>query len=244
MTNLESSAPSPTEIVNCLKQEMKLREVCRRIWCKKIVAHAAQGKSLTVTSEEIQQETENQRRAQRLEKASDTLAWLEEHMITEDDWEAGIYDYLLAKKLAKALFEKDVEKYFAENKLNYEQFRLYQIVVTDEKMAQELFYQIEEEEISFYEAAHRYDIDTKRKYRCGFEGKLYRWSLKPDISAIVFGASPGEVIGPLKTEQGYHLFIIEEFIPAQLTPERRQEIINKMFEEWLSSELGYMFHNQ
>ena len=48
---------------------------------------------------------------------------------------------------------------------------------------------------------------------------------------------------PIKTELGYHLFLVEEFIPAELTPEREKEIKQKMFQQWLGSELNYMLHS-
>jgi parvulin-like peptidyl-prolyl isomerase len=244
MANLLEVSPAPEEIVDFLKREIGLKEVCQKIWYQKIIEQAAQERGITITASEIQDEADRLRRENRLEKAADTLAWLTDQMIGAQDWEAGIRDRLLAKKLAEHLFNKDVEKYFAQNKLDFEQFVLYQIVVPYEKLSQELFYKIEEEEISFYEAAHLYDIDQQRRYLCGYEGKVYRWSLKPDIAAVVFSAPVGELIGPLKTDLGYHLFMIEELIQAELTPERRQEIINKLFKDWLQAELNYWLHNR
>lgn len=38
------------------------------------------------------------RREKRLEKATDTLAWLTDEMITPKDWEAGIYARLVFKQ--------------------------------------------------------------------------------------------------------------------------------------------------
>jgi len=75
---------------------------------------------------------------------------------------------------------------------------LYQIVVPFERVAQQLFYQIEEQEISFYEAAHLYDIDEKRRHQCGFERKLYRRSLNPNIATILSRARLKEVLGYYK----------------------------------------------
>lgn len=49
-------------------------------------------------------------------------------------------------------------------------------------------------------------------------------------------------MGPLKTVQGYHLLRVEEFISAELTPQRYQELLDKMFQEWLDAELTYMLH--
>ncbi|MDJ0577443.1 MAG: peptidylprolyl isomerase [Xenococcaceae cyanobacterium MO_234.B1] len=234
----------PEEIVDFLKQEMRLKEVCQKILYQQIIERVAQEKKIIVTSEEIQAEADKTRQEKRLEKASDAIAWLTDQIVTADDWEKEIHARLLTQKLAHHLFDKEVEKFFAQNRLDFDQFILYQIVVSNERLAQELFYQLEEEEISFYEAAHLYDLDEKRRYLCGYEGKLYRRSLKPDIAAVVFGAAEREIVGPLKTEQGYHLFMIQEFIEAELTPQKRQEIIDNLFKEWLVSELNYLIHNQ
>lgn len=244
MINISGVSVEPDEIINFLKRDIRLKEAYQKILYQKIIDKAAQERGVTVTPEEIQAEAEQERREKRLEKASDTLAWLADQMITPDDWEVGIHERLLYKKLAKFLFSKEVEKFFDQNRLNFEQVLLYQIIVADGKLAQELFYQIEEREISFYQAAHIYDIDEKRRHQCGFEGKLFRWNLKPDIAAVIFGAKIGEVLEPLKTDLGYHLVMIEEFIPAELTPQRYQEILDNIFKEWLASELNYMIHNQ
>ena len=36
--------------------------------------------------------------------------------------------------------------------------------------------------------------------------------------------------------------MVEEFIAAELTPETRQQILDKLFQEWLESELNYLIH--
>lgn len=232
------------EILNFLKKNFQLKEIYHSILSQKIINQVAEEKGLTVSAEEIQAEADQQRLAKRLEKASDTIAWLGEQMITAEDWEAGICDRLLAKKLAKFLFHKEVEKFFAQNKVNFDQILLYQIIVADQKLAQELLYEIEEREISFYDAAHLYDIDERRRQQCGFEGKLYRWNLNPNIAAAVFSKPPGNLIGPLKTALGYHLLMVETFIPAELTPERYEEILDGMFQDWLTNEINYRIYSQ
>jgi parvulin-like peptidyl-prolyl isomerase len=240
--NFSGISINPEEIVDFLKQEMLLKDICQKIVSQKIVAQTAQERNITVTSEEIQAQTNNIRYEQRLEKVSDTLAWLNEQMVTTEDWEIGIRNRLLTQKLAGSLFEGEAEKFFAQNQLDYEQFVLYQIVVPYEQLAWEIFYRIEEEEISFYEAAHLYDIDQRRKNYCGYEGKLYRWNLKPDIAAVVMSQPVGNIIGPIQTDQGYHLLKIAEYIAAQFSATTRQEIVNRLFEEWLEGELNYLLH--
>ena len=144
--------------------------------------------------------------------------------------------------MGRTLFAKEVESFFLKNNQNFEQIIFYQIIVDSQKLAQELYYQIEEGEISFYDAAHLYDIDDKRRQKCGYEGKVYRCSIEADIAAIVFTTIPSQLIGPVKTDQGYHLLMVEEFISAELSPEKYQEILNNMFQQWLAAELDYMLN--
>ncbi|WP_342351259.1 peptidylprolyl isomerase [Planktothrix agardhii] len=243
MVQLSKDSLDNEEIIGFLKQNLEFKQFYQKILFQKVINQVAEERAITVTAEEIQSQANQQRHEKRLEKAADTLAWLADQMITSDDWEAGIREHLLAQKLAESLFAKDVEKYFIQNRLNFEQVSLYQIIVPYERLARELFYQIEEEEISFYHAAHLYDIDPRRREQCGYEGKLYRWGLKADFAAIVFGSNPGEILSPVKTDQGYHLILVEEFIQAELTPQRYQEILQKLFKDWLASELNYRLYN-
>ncbi|MCJ8279719.1 MAG: peptidylprolyl isomerase [Rivularia sp. ALOHA_DT_140] len=231
----------PEEIIKCLKTEIKLKEVCTNILYHKIIEKAAQQKNIAVTTEEIEIEANRQRREKRLEKASDTVEWLEKQMLTPLDWEVGIRNRLLRQKLALVLFGNEVEKFFTQNRSEFEQVILYQFVVSNEKLAQELYYQIEETEISFYQAARFHDIDENRRYKCGYEGKVYRWAIIPEIAPLVFSASLKQLIGPIKTDIGYHLFIVEDYIPAELTPKRYQEILDNMFKQWLDAEVDYVY---
>ena len=179
---------APEEIVNFLKSEVKLKEIFIKILSQRIIEKAAQERNINVTTEEIEIEANRQRREKRLEKASDTVRWLEQQMLAPLDWEVGIRNRLLTQKLASVLFGKEVEQFFLQNRSEFEQVVLYQFVVKHEKLAQELYYQIEEGEISFYQAARLHDIDGNRRYKCGYEGKVYRWAILPEIAVLVFSA--------------------------------------------------------
>lgn len=242
MINQESIAD--IDIINCLKQDVQYKQVWQRILNQKVIEKAAQARGITVSPEEIQAEGDRMRMEKKLYKVSDTIAWLAEQMITVEDLEAGTGGRLLSQKLAEHLFKKEVEKSFAQNRINFDQILLYQIIISESRLAQEIYYQIKEQEISFYDAANSYDIDEKRRQVCGYEGKLYRWSLKPEVAAAVFSVEPGVVISPIKTDQGYHILMVEKFIQAELTEERYQEILNNMFKQWLASEVNYMLYNQ
>ncbi|AFZ46627.1 hypothetical protein Cyast_0651 [Cyanobacterium stanieri PCC 7202] len=231
------------EFIDYLKKNFQLKDISQKIIEQKVVDRKAQELDLVITDDEIQEECDRQRQEKRLEKAADTMAWLTEQMVSVEVWEQAIYDKLLRKKLANELFGEEVKAFFSQNKINFEQVVLYQIIVPYNKLAWEILYQIEEEEMSFYHAAHLYDVDEKRRLNCGYEGKIYRWSLPPDISAKVFSAKEKQPIVPFQTEQGYHILMVENFIEAELTEEICHEILDKMFEQWLMTEISYVLHD-
>lgn len=230
-------ALQPEVIVDFLKREIALKATYQRVLSQQLINETAAAKGITVNADEIQAEADRQRHQKHLESATATFSWLAEQLITPEDWEAGIRDRLLTVKLSESLFAHEVEKYFVEHRLEFEQVLLYQLAVPYFQLAQELLYQIEEKEISFYEAAHLYELDEERRLQCGYVGKLYQWSFTPEIAALLLGANCGEVIGPIQSEESYMLLMVEEFISAKLTPEIHQIILDRLFQEWLEREL-------
>lgn len=232
------------EIVDFLKRNLRLELIYKEILYQKIVDQAAQERSLDVKAEEIQAEIDRICYENRFDHPSKLLAWLTEQMITLSDLEQGISEQLLAQKLARHLFASEVQNLFSQHRSDFEQVLIYRITVPYEHLAYELFYQIEEEEISFFEAAHIYGMDESCRLYCGYEGKQQRRELKPEIAEILFHAQVGEVIGPLKTSDNtYELFWIDDFISPELTPVLFEDILNQMFQEWIEAKLNVYLSN-
>jgi parvulin-like peptidyl-prolyl isomerase len=230
------------DVVHFLKKQFQYRDICRAISSQRLINTVAQSRCLQVSEDEIQQAADTFRHQHSLEQATDTLKWLQEHQVTPDLWEENIHDHLLTQKLSTHLFALEIDRCFAENRANYESAAFYQLVVADKQLAAELFYQIEEAEISFYEAAHLYDIDGQRRQRCGLEGIIPRCKMSPQLAPIIFGAQAQQVTEPLQLEDGYHLIWVEQFLPAALTDEIRQDILQHFFQNWVHSELKHVRH--
>uniref|UniRef100_A0A0C1NAY6 Peptidylprolyl isomerase n=1 Tax=Tolypothrix bouteillei VB521301 TaxID=1479485 RepID=A0A0C1NAY6_9CYAN len=233
------------EIVAYLRKKFKLKEVCQNIIYKKIIQQTAREQGLLVTPAAIQIESERLLRERSLEIGVNGVDWLSEHMLTVKDWETETQESLIEQKVAEFLFSYEIEMFFSQHQADFDQILLYQLIVPYEQLAHELFYQISEQEMSLYEAAHLYDIDERRRNCCGYEGKIYRCNLRPELTDIVFDAGIGELIGPVNTHQGSHLLMVEGFIPSKLTTTIRQHILNQMMVQWLESQLNNMLqHNQ
>jgi parvulin-like peptidyl-prolyl isomerase len=230
------------DVVHYLKKRFQYQSICHAISSTQLINATAKGRGLQVSDLDVQQEADRYRHENGLEHAADTIGWLNQQQVTPEEWEEGIRDRLLADQLSDHLFRRDIERVFAENRSNYERVALYQLVVPYEQLAMELFYQIEESEISFYEAAHLYDIDPNRRRQCGFEGILARWQIEPSLSPIIFGAQIQQVTEPIQRDDGYHLIWVEEFLEAILTEAISKEIMDNFFQDWVLSELNHARH--
>lgn len=240
MVNLEiPSGFNSKEIINFLKKEQILSEIISKILAEQVVKEFAAQKNLSISLEEIQEECRDFRVRHHLETSSDLVGWLVDQGILYEDWEQKICDRLLAKKLAKELFASQVEAYFLAHQREFQEVLLYQIIVPFERVATDLFYQIEEQELSFFEAAHLYDIDQRRRLTCGYSGWVSLAELPAELVEAILNGNVGEIIPPVKTAWGYHLMLVEAVNQLELTPTVQEKILNKLFENWLHLEVQY-----
>ena len=62
---------------------------------------------------------------------------------------------------------------------------------------------------------------------------MIRPALGAEAEPLVFGASPGQVVGPAKTPRGWSIIRVEAISPAQLDDETREQIKDALFHQWL-----------
>jgi parvulin-like peptidyl-prolyl isomerase len=238
MVDLSTLSLENQEIIDFLKRDLRLKAIYQEIIYQKIVNQIAQEQSIRITAEEVQAELDQVRYANRLEHPSQLYAWLAEQMVTLSELEQRLYEQLLTRKLARHLFTEEIRNLFSQQQTDFEQALIYRIVIPYESLAYEIFYQIEEEELSFFEAAHIYDVNETRRLQCGYDGKKQRRELNPELAELLFNAQIGEVIGPIKTSDNtYELFLVDDVISPTLTPVLYETILNQMFQQWIEDRL-------
>ncbi|HEY9602639.1 MAG TPA: peptidylprolyl isomerase [Allocoleopsis sp.] len=225
------------DVIQQIKITCQIPSAIEGIATRKIIASEAEKIGIKVELEELQQSADNLRVINNLRRANETLAWLEKHCLSVDQFEEIAYISVLSSKLAQHLFQDKVEHFFVEHQLDYAQAVMYEVVLDDEDLAMELFYAIAEGETSFYEVAHQYIQDTELRRRGGYRGILNRKELKPEISAAAFAATPPQVLKPIVTSKGAHLILVEELIEPKLDETLRYKIISDLFSEWLKQQL-------
>lgn len=203
----------------------------------KILATVATQAGIEVESAELQQAADNFRLTNNLRQAGDTWAWLQKHYLSLDDFEELVYTNALSGKLAQYLFADKVEPWFYQHQLDYAGVVMYEVVLTDEDLAMELFFALTEGEISFHEVARQYIQEPMLRRAGGYQGIVRRTELKPEISAAVFASTPPEILKPIVTSKQVHLISVEEIIQPQLDDELRLKILSDLFSAWLKQQV-------
>jgi parvulin-like peptidyl-prolyl isomerase len=224
------------DILHQVKLSCKIPSVIEEIVTRKIIANAAAETGIKVEIEELQKAADNIRLMSKLKSADDTWAWLQKHGLSLDNFEELIYTNVISGKLAHHLFADKVEPFFVEHQLDYAGVVMYEIVLDDEDLAIELFYALQEGEMSFPEVAHQYIQDTELRRCGGYRGIVRRREMKPEISAAVFAATPPQILKPIVTSKGVNLIFVEELIPPQLDKTLAYKIGADLFSEWLKQQ--------
>jgi peptidyl-prolyl cis-trans isomerase C len=134
-----------------------------------------------------------------------------------------------------SLSDADLQSIYNANKSDYEQVKAKHILIafkgspaaqqgkpelTDEQAkakAQEIKNQIAAGKLTFEDAAKKNSDDTGSGANGGDLGTFGRGQMVPEFEAAAFQAKPGDVIGPVRTQFGYHVIKVEshEFTPFE-----------------------------
>lgn len=224
------------DIMKQLKLSRRLPKIKQEIITQEIITNKAKAEKIIIGDRELQQAADDFRVKHNLLTTTDTIQWLEENNLDLDDFEAIIYQDLLTDKLGNHLFEDQVEAYFYEHQIDYQQAIIYQIILNDFDLAMELFFGIQEGEFSFWEIARKYIQDPELRRYSGYQGILQRTELKPEIAAAVFAAKPPQILKPISVKKHTYLIFIEEIIQPKLGKKLRVKIRQKLYKQWLDQQ--------
>ena len=229
---------SVEEIIYHLKLSRQIPSILEAIATQKIIDDAAKEAAIEIDITELQQAADNLRLVNNLIKAEDTWTWLEKHHLSLDDFEEIAKTSLLSAKLASHLFLNKVEPFFYAHQLDYAGAVTYEVILDDEDLALELFYALQEGEISFQEVARQYIQDSELRRAGGYQGIRRRSDFRPEIAAAVFAATPPQILKPIITLKGAHIIAVEEIIKPELDEEIRIQVMRNFFANWLQQQIA------
>jgi parvulin-like peptidyl-prolyl isomerase len=228
---------SQSELFHQLKISGKIPEIIHGILQQRVLEQAAKELRIDISDGELQEGADRFRVANKLESANATERWLHDRMLSMDDFEQLVTTNLLTYKVADRLFSEQVAPYFHQNILNYAAAVIYEVVVSDRNLAIELFYAIQEGDMSFADVAKRYGQDAETQRKGGYLGSVPRQKMLPEVSAAVFAAKPPQVIEPILSAKGVYLIWVEEIVAPTLDDSLQEQIRWQLFQEWLQQKI-------
>jgi peptidyl-prolyl cis-trans isomerase C len=117
-------------------------------------------------------------------------------------------DKVLAKNVRPKMSEAAAKRYYTRNRRHYstDKVQVQHILLSDEKTALEILKKAKARGADFQKLAETYSKDPSAKNNRGDIGVITRDS--PFVEAFknaAFAAKKGEIIGPVKTQFGYHV---------------------------------------
>jgi peptidyl-prolyl cis-trans isomerase C len=209
----------------------------------------ARRRGIAVTAAELANSLDEHRRDY---PAGGFEAMLKERGLTLEAWQAELLENLTLDKLIDQLVgehgrigEMEIDAYYAAHRADFDrpaQVRARQIVVADQATGERLLAQLRKG-ASFAELAKRESLSPEAASG-GDLGFFGRDEMPPEFD-VVFSLPVGKVSPLVKSDYGYHLFLVEEKRPAArlnrqeadheirtlLEAERRETI----YREWLQA---------
>jgi parvulin-like peptidyl-prolyl isomerase len=228
---------SHEDILQQIKLSCQLPAAVERVASRKMIVSVAHELGIQVKPEELQQAADQFRICKRLKTAEETWTWLAKYGLTINEFEEIAYINVLSAKLADHLLSDRVESFWTQHQLDYAEAVLYEVVLDDPDLAIELYAELQQGAISFYEIAHQYSQDQELRRSGGYRGIVRHQELPPEVSAVVFATQPPQFLKPIVTAQGVHLIWVEELIQPPLDDGLHAQILAELFSEWLQQRI-------
>ena len=194
--------------------------------------------NITVSDKEVDQEIEKIKKqvgdqarssGQDLSNQEAYEQALKQNNITEEELRDDIRDNLPVQKVQEKVSgnaeptDEEIQKYYEQNKeaqfTTPEQVCVRHILFNkdQEQKAEDVKKQLEDG-ADFAKLAKEYSQDPGSAERGGDLGCLGKGETVPPFEEAAFGAEEGEIVGPVKTQFGYHLLEVTETKPKQTRP--------------------------
>jgi len=164
-------------------------------------------------------------------------AWLERYGMTLDQLQAFATRQVRMAKFKQATWGSQLESYFFNYKSKLDK-AIYSLIRTkDPEVAQELYFRIQAGEQSFAECAREYSQGPEAQTG-GLQGPVELSMPHPALAKMLSVSQPGQLWPPTRLGEWMIIVRLEKFIPAVLDERMRQQLLNNLFETWISQQVS------
>jgi parvulin-like peptidyl-prolyl isomerase len=236
IARIDDEEVSAEDFIKLLKLKGKFDGLIEEIITDKLIVHEAKKQGIAVSLEEVQDRVDELRRVRGLHRAKDTLEFLEHMGVSLDEFETHITEEIYKEKLlAEATSEARVQEYVQLHLPRFDSVEISYILLDSEGKAQEIAACLEDEPDLFEELAREHSIDPETRDRGGAIGRVMRGSLSGEVEAKIFGASAGQIVGPLPANNGllHEIFIVRNKHSATMDERTLKDARKLLYDEWI-----------
>jgi parvulin-like peptidyl-prolyl isomerase len=219
------------EMINLLATYRMVPQLLREIILDQVIA------DIPLTLDEKTKAIENFYHRNQLTTPEAKRAVLRHYNLNLEQLEAGVIREIKIEKFKQLTLANQVESYFFKSKTQLDKV-VFSLIRTDNpEIAQEIYFRIQAGEATFAECAKQYSQGVEAQSE-GLVGPVSLNQPHPAISQKLTVSQPGQLWTPFKLENLYIIIRLEKLVSAQLDDATRSNILNHLFESWLSEEIN------
>ena len=226
------------EFLAAMKRSRRLRPMLLDAFVENYLVNRVRRAGLSVNDKELQEAADNFRLKNGMASSEQTSQWFQREAITSDDFAAGLERDLLVEKLAQAIADPRLQEVFDQNTARFARVKLKRLLVATEAEAREAIDAIANNHSTFEEQTKQRSLDLVTKNVGGDAGIVRRVDLAQPLGDAIFSTEVGRLVGPVQAGQGFLVFRVEEFLPAELDEGIKAGLRKEIFDAWLRQELS------
>ena len=172
------------------------------------------------------------RHSHKLADEAAEIAWLDDRCWNASDLKIHLSRPKALLRFAEQRFGPGIEESFLRRKKDLDCVVYSLLRVKDRGLAQELWIQLSEGEISFPEAASRHSDGAESKTN-GVIGPVPLGQLQPELSEKLRTLRQGEIREPVSAGPWWILLRLEQLTPAKLDDEMRRRLLKEQLNNWM-----------
>lgn len=238
LTRVQGKPITVQDVVDLLKVNGNFRNTIYQMIEMEVINLQAKTRNIVCTEEELEEHNESKRRMMGLSSAVAFSNYCRLNGIRPEQWKTAIASELLKRKLKTSVVgEREVETYFQSNRQNLKMVCLARIVVKTREEAESIKERVTQEEADFSTLARQYSLENTSRIAGGYLGCFKKGSLPPEIDKVIFNSPVKSVAGPFVQSTFWAIYRIEEVMQAEINDTLKSQITDRLFNQWLSTEV-------
>ncbi|MDX2239075.1 MAG: hypothetical protein NW224_00150 [Leptolyngbyaceae cyanobacterium bins.302] len=163
--------------------------------------------------------------------------WCEDRGVTPTYFKSVVLREWRVEKFKHQYFATQLESEFLRTKSLFDQVEYSLLQLDEADLAQEVYYQIRDDGVEFVDLASTYSLGNERETG-GRVGPVPLASLPNAVRARLQPEQIGIIQQPISVGDRYWVVRLEQFHRARLTEATRNDLMNRLFEQWLQSKVN------